>query len=492
MPIPSKNLGRCFDAAATPDAVALINLREWDHPPVITYRALDDECSAVARGLLAAGLRRGDRIGILSHNRFEMLAAMLGAMRAGLVAVPVSFKLPRETIHAIARDAGLRAVFHDGERRALCPSGIRRIGFDDPSGYAAFVVRAGRFETVEPGPREVGMVLYTSGSTGRPKGVLLSHDAQRWPLEHILARSGERARHRYLVAAPLFHMNATFSVAHALATGGSVVLMPAFDARLYARAVERFRVTWLTSVPTMLALVAREVARGLSPDFSSVQGVTMGSAPLTQALVDKVQAMFPRASVENGYGTTEAGPLPFFDHPDGLPCPPLSVGYPTEGSEVALREGPSADEGVLYMRGPMLMNGYHGLPERTAEVMRDGWYQSGDIMRRDADGFYSFVGRADDMFVVGGENLWPGEVERLLERMPGVHQALVVPVSDENQGRAALRLRRACARRGPRRGGGEGVRDRERPRVRPSPLRRGREGHPARRDEQTRPEPPHP
>jgi acyl-CoA synthetase (AMP-forming)/AMP-acid ligase II len=433
MMIPSRNLGRCFDAGARPDEVALVDLRKWDRPVELTYRQLDAECDAVARGLRDAGLRPGDRVGVLSQNRFEMVAAMFGAMRAGLSAVPISFKLPRETIDYVVRDAGLGAVFHDLARQGLCPTGVRRIGFDDPSGYAASK-GTGRFETVEPGPHEVGMVLYTSGSTGRPKGVLLSHDAQRWPLEKLLSSSCEQACHRFLVAAPLYHMNATFSVAMALATGGSVVLLPSFDARTYARAIERFRVTWLTSVPTMLALVARERTRGGAPDFSSVRRVTMGSAPLTQALVDKVQAMFPGARIQNAYGTTEAGPLPFGDHPDGTPCPALSVGYPTAGSEVALREGPSPDEGVLHMRGPMLMNGYHGLPGRTAEAMRDGWYRSGDIMRRDESGFFYFVGRADDMFVVGGENVWPGEVERLLERMPGVHQALVVPVPDEIKG----------------------------------------------------------
>jgi long-chain acyl-CoA synthetase len=144
--------------------------------------------------------------------------------------------------------------------------------------------------------------------------------------------------------------------------------------------------------------------------------------------------VFPAAAITNSYGTTEAGPSPFGAHPDGIPRPPLSLGYPYAGSQCELREGPSPDEGVLYMRSPMLMEGYHNLPGKTAEVMRDGWYRSGDIMRRDADGFYYFLGRADDMFVVGGENVWPGEVERLLETMPGVHQAAVVPVADEIKG----------------------------------------------------------
>jgi long-chain acyl-CoA synthetase len=304
---------------------------------------------------------------------------------------------------------------------------------DDRPAYAAFK-DAGAFDTVEPEGRELGMILYTSGSTGKPKGVLLSHESQRWSIERNLALNGDMTHHRYIVAAPIFHMNATISVKIALAGGASIVLLPSFDAKLYARAIERFHVTWLTSVPTMLALVARESELIAELDFSSVERVTMGSAPLTQALVDKVRALFPKAAINNSYGTTEAGPTPFGPHPDGLPRPAVAAGYPHPGMEVELREGPSPDEGVLYMRSPMRMEGYNNLPEKTAEVMQDGWYRSGDIMRRDADGFYYFVGRADDMFVVGGENVWPGEVERLVESMPGVHQALVVPVPDEIKG----------------------------------------------------------
>jgi long-chain acyl-CoA synthetase len=433
MAIWSRNLGRCFDAAANRRKIAIIDITDWDRPVEATYGEFDVECNAVARGLLRAGLRRGDRVGLLSLNRREMLAAFFGIMRAGLVAVPISFKLSRDTVDYIVGDAGLKAVFSDRARADLAPAGILRIAFDDPSGYAA-LKDPGPFATVEPEGREVGMMLYTSGSTGKPKGVLLSHDSQRWPLERSLELFGDLSHHRYIVAAPMFHMNATFSVKLALAAGASLVLMPAFDPKTYARAIERFRVTWLTSVPTMLALVARERELLASLDLSSVERVTMGSAPLTQALIDKVQALFPKAVINNSYGTTEAGPVPFGPHPAGLPRPALSTGYPVAGVEIELREGPSSDEGVLYMRSAMGMEGYNNLPQKTAEAVRDGWYRSGDVFRRDENGFYYFVGRADDMFVVGGENVWPGEVERLIERLPGVHQAIVVPVPDEIKG----------------------------------------------------------
>jgi len=349
------------------------------------------------------------------------------------VVVPISFKLAPETIAHIVRDADLRAMFHDEARADLCADMEVRINFDAPDGYAAFR-RPGAMESHEPAPHELAMILYTSGSTGNPKGVVLSHTSQAWSLATSARLYGDRSHHRYLVAAPMFHMNATISVMGALTAGASIVMLPTFEAAKYSNAIERYRVTWLTSVPTMLALVAKQRDCSATLDFSSVTHVTMGSAPLTQALIDKVQALFPTAVINNSYGTTEAGPAPFGPHPDGIPRPAIACGYPVPGSQCELREGTNPDEGVLYMKSPMLMEGYSNLPIKTAEVMVDGWYRSGDIMRRDAQGFFYFLGRVDDMFVVGGENVWPGEIEKLVERVPGVLQAAVVPVPDEIKG----------------------------------------------------------
>lgn len=428
----SKNLGKCFDAARWGDKTALIEPGDFSADARRTsYAQLDRECDAVARGLLARGYRTGDRIGLLGENSREFISAFMGIMRAGMVAVPFSYKLPNATLEHIARDASLKAIFHDTARAGHCPAGpdlipLHGADFDALLDY-------GPFESHEPAPREVGMMLYTSGSTGMPKGVLLSHDSQRWSLERGAKLFGDKDENVYIVAAPMFHMNATISTKGALAAGATTVLLPSFDALVYARSIEVFRVTWLTSVPTMLALMAKESEKIGGLDFSSVTDITMGSAPLTQALIDKVQALFPRASISNSYGTTEGGPSPFGPHPRGVARPALSLGYPADGLEIELREGEGPDEGVFYIRGPMAMEGYNNLPEKTAAVMHDGWYRSGDIMRRDENGFFYFLGRADDMFNVGGENVWPGEVEKLIEGLEGVHQACVVPAPHETK-----------------------------------------------------------
>jgi acyl-CoA synthetase (AMP-forming)/AMP-acid ligase II len=162
--------------------------------------------------------------------------------------------------------------------------------------------------------------------------------------------------------------------------------------------------------------------------------ITIGSAPLTDSLLDQVQQLFRKARIHNGFGTTEAGPGVFGDHSDGRPTPSLSVGYPQSRVQARLVDGPSENEGVLALRSPAMMRGYLNLPEVTAAKMRDGWYLTGDLMRRDANGFYFFVGRADDMFVCGGENIYPGEVEKLLERHPHVAQAVVVAAPDDIKG----------------------------------------------------------
>lgn len=425
------NLGDLIDRDLDLDRVAVIDLLDPARPKSYTHRQIDVLANGVARYLTDRGYPRGSHVAIASFNRAEYLAAYFGIMRAGYVAVPVNTKLPRDTVDYIMSDANVVFAFTDASNRALVQSGIPVLDFDatGSDGFAGAIVPA-EFTSIVPSADEIGQMLYTSGSTGRPKGVPLSHRGQLWALSTRVP--GITPNDRHIVAQPLFHMNGLFSCKAVFGSNASVVLMPSFEVRGYIEAVSTHRVAVVTAVPTMWARVVKETEPIAKLDFSSLKRLQLGSAPMTHALWDRLLEAFPGITLSYGYGTTEAGPAVFGPHPAALPTPPLSLGYPLPGGEVKLSDG-TADEGVLLMRNPALMPGYHNLPEQTAKVMRDGWYYSGDVMRRDANGFYYFVGRADDMFVCAGENIYPGEVEKLLERHPQVQQAAVVPLPDEER-----------------------------------------------------------
>src|SRR5262245_9112975 len=276
------NLGDLFDASADPGKIALIDLAEASEPREWTHGEIDATARAVARGLVGRGYRRGDRLAIVSANRAAYLAAYLGIMRAGMVAVPVSFKLPRDTVHYVLRDAEVRLVFADAERRAMCPPDLPVVELDGP-GFAE-LLDPGPFDAVSPGENEVAMFLYTSGSTGRPKGVPLSHAGQLWSVLHRVRNSPDLGRHRFLVAAPLYHMNGLATAKTVLAAHASMVLLPQFRAPDYIEAIARYRGTWLSGGPTMLALVARETQALARSDLRSHERGGIAPAPLTPAL----------------------------------------------------------------------------------------------------------------------------------------------------------------------------------------------------------------
>jgi acyl-CoA synthetase (AMP-forming)/AMP-acid ligase II len=425
------NLGCALaeDGAAT----ALIALGGGAEPRDWSYAEIERQSDAFARSLLARGLARGERVAILGANCAEYLIAFFGILRAGLVVVPVNHKLPPATVAFVLEDCDARLAICDAARRALVPTWLPCLQLPDewpePTDNEAFAA-------VAPAPGVPAMFLYTSGSTGRPKGVVLSHRSHLWVLE-MRTVSPEPIRRRVLVAAPLYHMNALAMCQATLANGHTVVLLPSFTSASFIDAAARYRVHALTGVPTMLAMVLRERQLLTQADLSAVDAIRVGSAPLSSALVEQMRAAFPRAELTNGYGTTEAGPIVFGPHSNGLLRPALSVGAAHPLVDLRLtRDGRVvADEGILEMRCPALMNGYHKRPELTRQMITDdGYYITGDVFRRDSDGFFFFVGRADDMFVCGGENIYPREVETVLEAHPAIAQAVVVPVPDEMKG----------------------------------------------------------
>ncbi len=414
------NLGDLIRRDRDLSKTAVIDLGGEDGPRDFSYRQVDDMANGVARALARRGLARGERVAILSANRAEYLAAYYGIMRAGLVAVPVNFKFPRTTIHFILQDSGAKLLFCDVARLADCPAGLPVVCFGGSSlpspgggGSASEASRSGvalslphegsppsdalrastsplqgevkqaagtidfsafldpgEFETIVPAQGEPAMFLYTSGSTGTPKGVVLSHQSHIWVVETRLAPGLDR--HRYLIAAPLYHMNALALSKLACAAHATIILLPQFTARDYIAAIGRYRCTWLTAVPPMIAMMLREADLLARTDLSSVEFIRMGSAPVSQSLMQAIHAVLPQASVTNAYGTTEAGPVVFGPHPQGLPQPEMSVGYPHPKVALHLVDGDTrnAEQGVLEMKCPAAMSGYHNRPDAQAAVHR--------------------------------------------------------------------------------------------------------------------------
>jgi acyl-CoA synthetase (AMP-forming)/AMP-acid ligase II len=427
------NLGAPFAAHAALTRTAMVDLRDAQAPRELSFRDLDALADAVARGLRRRGLQPGARIGILALNRAEFVATLLGAMRAGVVPVPINIKLAAETVRYIVADAGAQLVFCEEAWVHLLPPGASPVVYDRGDEFARFLDH-GAFDPVQPSPDDVAIQPYTSGSTGQPKGVLLTHYGQNWSRQILAHTRGTSEADVILVAAPLYHKNALNAIKQGLTAGATLVLMPQFSVERYLEAIARYRCTVISGVPTMISML---LARGdlmAKTDTASVRTVMMGSAPSSPQLLADIRRHFPNAEPLVVYGVTEGGPVPLGPHPEGKPRPPGSIGVPYPGTEARLINGPTPDEGELILKNPGILAGYHNLPDETAKRIRDGWYHTGDVCRRDAEGFYYFVGRTDDMFVCGGENIFPIEVERVLEKHPAVHQAAVLPFAHELKG----------------------------------------------------------
>lgn len=422
------NLGDLVDRSGDPDAPMIIGVDLDGRETILSRAELDRLADAVARGLLRRGLKRGDRIGLLAANRPDYIAVTLGAMRAGIVPVPINFKFPKSTVAFVIEDSAATVVFCDSERRSQVPDGTIAVDFESPE-FQTWL-DPGAIEPIRPRDDEAALILYTSGSTGRPKGVLLSHASHLWVARARMADDNLKGE-RMLIAAPLYHMNALANAFLACVSDATIVLLPQFQAKAYLAAIGKYKCTWITAVPPMIAMMLREKEALAQADLSSVRVVRMGSAPVNDTLAAQTRKLLPNARIINAYGTTEGGPVVFSDK-GGAPSGSVGRSRP----DVAVRlVGPQApDLGVLQMKSPAIMLGYHNRPEVKSPVTADGFYDTSDVFRRDADGYYYFVGRTDDMFVSGGENIFPGDVETMLETHPDVMQACVVPVDDDIKG----------------------------------------------------------
>ena len=434
------NLGYLFDSALalTPSKAAVLQ-----GDTVLTFAELDARANRMANVLAGLGVGAGDGVALLFNNDFRFLETLFGAMRLGAVAVPLNIRMGDEALRYVAEDSEAHVLVASAalaERGRALASRIPAIKELIADGPAAEDVLAYEPALAAASPTlarratafdEVCMQPYTSGSTGKPKGVLLTHGGQIWNTDimrkALMADDTERA----LIAVPLYHKNAMVgAVKPFLIAGGSLVILPGFDAPEVIRAIDRYQVTYLTGVPAMYKMILAEKDALARHDVSSVRFAMCGSAEVPEELLEEFGRVFG-APIAESYGLTEGGPVPIVNTRWGLKKRG-SCGLAFPGCDVRLVDEAGAEVGVdevgeLVTRNPGLAKGYWKLPEATARKFRDGWLATGDLMRRDADGYYYFVGRRDDMINVSGENVYPKEVEDILLQHPNLRDACVVP-----------------------------------------------------------------
>jgi acyl-CoA synthetase (AMP-forming)/AMP-acid ligase II len=447
------NLGYFTHDAARrfPDRVAMIDLC-GDEPREVLYAELEERLDRFAAMITGLGLKPDDRLVMAVGNRFEFIEIMYGAIRAGIVPVPLNTKQGADVLAYIVENSdAVAAIVEPGcnkfivdiiEAAGLAP----RIAFGPaPEGWQDYetLLQAapGEFEPPELDEDHPSFQPYTSGSTGRPKGVVLTHAGQLWGIRCGQQYWPEKSENRALAAVPMYHKNAMAGAFKPLLhVGGSVVILPDFEPRQFLQALSDYKCTNAGAVPAVFTLLLQHRDLIDSLDLSALQALSLGSAPVQPELMNDVEATFGVA-VGESYGLTEGGPVPIGAPIDGRPTPVGSCGVAWPEGEVKLvgadgREDPHYGE--LWVRNPGVTPGYYKRPEVNAERIVEGWLKTGDMFACDDDGFYFFKGRDDDMFNCGGENIYPKEVEDLILRHPHVADASVVALDHAVKGHAPV------------------------------------------------------
>ncbi len=421
----------------------------------LTYGQLDARMKRVAGMLRGLDVLSGSRVALLFPNEWPFMEALFGSMRAGAVPVPLNIRLGYETLRYCVEHSDAEVMVASGALRDLAvrlrmdvPALRALVITDDPPAGALSYDRLldtapAEFESAAVAPDDVCMQPYTSGSTGRPKGVLLTHAGQYWNAEMVRRVMMLDETDRALVAAPLYHKNAmAAAVKPILMAGGALVILPGFDPAEVIKAIARYRCTYITGTPAMFRLVLNQKRLLAEYDVTSLRWAACGSAMVPPDLLREFEDTFD-ASISEGYGLTEGGPV-VFENPRFGPRKTGSTGLPLPGCEIRVitpggREAGVGEPGELWTRNPGLARGYYKAPDLTAAKFdREGWLHTGDLVRRDEQGYYYILGRLDDMINVGGENMYPKEVEDLLVLHPAVREAYVVPVPHAVKGEAPV------------------------------------------------------
>jgi long-chain acyl-CoA synthetase len=428
----------------------------------LSYSQVNKTANQIANLLKSRGIGPGHRVALSCPNLPYFPFVYFGILKAGAAVVPLNVLLQAREIAYHLEDSQVSAFFCF-EGTPELPLGERgRQAFQEamPDGHffvlpaapsadepelevgetlgQALSEQPGEFETVQSSADDTAVILYTSGTTGRPKGAELSHSNMAFNAMVCDEMFGRAESDVFLTALPLFHaFGQVVMMNQGFRRAASLVLMPRFEAVQALELMRKEHVTFFAGVPTMYWGLLNAAKSSDGTEFEHLHTAVSGGAALPMEVLKACSATFG-VSILEGYGLSETSPVASFNRPD-RPTKAGTIGLPIWGVEMKLvdeewntvdGEGP----GEIAIRGHNIMKGYYNKPEATAEVMRDGWFRSGDIATVDSDGYYSIIDRAKDMILRGGYNVYPREIEEVLLTHEAVSLAAVVGVADDELG----------------------------------------------------------
>ena len=439
-------------ARRDPDKVALIcNDRQ------LTYSELDELSAALAAALRRRGIGRGDVVSLYGQNSWEWIVSYHGALRCGAAVNPVNVMLTRDELRHVLSDCKAKALFAGAPQLPTVLAAnhgdpltelVVSSGDCSPPGVISLAQLAGEGRgspppSVTPQPTDLCSIGYTSGTTGHPKGAMQSHQSVLLNCALTAAMHGRTAADIMVTALPSAHVYGNVAINSMFLVGGTVVLMERFDPATALRLIDDNRATMFEGVPAMYSMMLTHPALG-DAALTSLRCSTVGGQTLAASVLDAWQQRTDAPLLEL-WGMTEISGL---GATHGIYCPPVpgSIGVSLPGVQLRVadldagdRELGPGEQGELQVRGPLVMLGYFGLPDATAEVLRpDGWLRTGDLAYADESGHFFLVDRVKDMIVTAGYNIYPAEIERVIATHPDVAQVAVGRRSDDVRGEIAV------------------------------------------------------
>jgi acyl-CoA synthetase (AMP-forming)/AMP-acid ligase II len=425
----------------------------------MTFRQWDERSCRLANGLLGLGLKKGDRVGILAYNCVEWMEIYAAMAKAGLIAVPISFRLMGPEVTYIGQNAEARAFILQDDFVPLVepikgdldiPEGryVHFGGARTPAGFVGYEDLLARASSSEPQvqvePQDTWTFMYTSGTTGKPKGAIRSHES--YVLHYFVNEVdfGYRRQDTGLLVMPMFHVNSIFYSFVFTYCGGSVCVynMKSFDPEHLLKTLSEERITFTSLVPThyIMMLSLPDNLKGRY-NVDSVTKLLISSAPARRDTKLAIMEHFKNSQLFEAYGSTEAGLVTLL-RPEEQLTRLGSIGREVTGSgRIRLlgedgQEMPEGEVGELFSRTPYAFQGYWKMPEKTEEALRGLYCSAGDMARRDEEGYYYLVDRKSNMIITGGENVYPSEVENCVGSHPKVKDVAVIGVPHEKWGEA--------------------------------------------------------